>query len=1286
MGRIAAIANSVRGYRGSTFVGCTLAWLIALAALQPLWPTPKGVVVQGIVLGSLTGLMAISMSLIYRINGIINFAQADLGVLPTVLGLSLLTYWSWPYAISLPISLVAAGVLGLAVEFLVIRRFSNAPRLILTVATIGLAQVLFGLGLWVPTIFTDEQASLRLYTPKFTPPFDFSFEIHPIVFDSTDVLTVVAVPVIIFGLMTFLRHTPLGTAVRACAQRRDRASLVGINVGQAQNLVWGIAAVLAAIAMILRAGKYGLPLGATFAPAILLRALTAAALGRMENYTVMFAGATFLGVLETAILWNEDDSALIYPVIFVVVVGIFAFQRWQSTRADRQTTGQWREVRLVREIPRELAKLPEVDWVQWFAKVIGIGFLLWLPFGLGDGDTNFASAVMIFSIIAVSMVILTGWAGEVSLGQMGFVGIGAAAGAVVNFHFQLDLILTLVVAGVMGAALSIVVGLPALRIRGLFLTVTTLAFALVVSSYFLDEKRFSFLPDNSGERVRRLPLFGRIDILSETAFYYVSLAVLFAVLVTVGQLRRSRTSRVMIAVRDNETAAQAFGISPTRVKLMAFAISGFYASLAGGLFTLHQQALGQSTFAPTQSIRVLTMVVIGGLGSVPGAVLGAVYLKATEFFGDDLPRDIRDLWLFATSGLGLLGVLIFLQGGLSQLVFSIRDRLLQIAAFRRGIILPSLFGISLSQSSLEGAEEGVSERKRVRPAARRDAAGVFRWFPSKPAPEIDYFTYPDMVAVGETAPALLSVRSIDVYYGQIQVLFGVNIEIQEGDIVALLGTNGAGKSTVLRAVSGLTAPEAGTIAFEGENITGLAPHRIAELGIVQVPGEVGVFPLLSVAENLALGGWLYHHDRSYMDEATAHALELFPSLADRLGEPATNLSGGQQQMLTLAMAFMAKPRLLLIDELSRGLAPIVVEELLSAIRQLNAEGVTVVIVEQSVNVALSVADTAFFMEKGEVRYRGPTAELLEQGDVLRSVFLGADDRQIPSPSAPRTGQQGTSPARPPRLEIVNVSKSFSGNLAVDGVSLTVEPGEIVGILGPNGAGKSTLFELISGFEAPDGGKILFNGIDLAKLSPARRARLGVSHSFQDSKLFGSLTVEDVLKVALDRTLQNRDPVATALGFPGVRAGEAALQKQVDQAIEVLGLTRYRDVFASELSTGTRRIVDLACQAALIPGVILFDEPSSGIAQREAEALPPLLKGIRNQTNAGVLLIDHDMGVLAHTCDRVLVMHLGKTIREGTLAEVLADPAVVAAYLGEERTTIERSGPTSSTLLGASRTV
>lgn len=138
-------------------------------------------------------------------------------------------------------------------------------------------------------------------------------------------------------------------------------------------------------------------------------------------------------------------------------------------------------------------------------------------------------------------------------------------------------------------------------------------------------------------------------------------------------------------------------------------------------------------------------------------------------------------------------------------------------------------------------------------------------------------------------------------------------------------------------------------------------------------------------------------------------------------------------------------------------------------------------------------------------------------------------------------------------------------------------------------------------------------------------------------------------------------------------------------IEVLGLTRYRDVFASELSTGTRRIVDLACQAALNPGVILFDEPSSGIAQREAEALPPLLKGIRDQTEAGVLLIDHDMGVLAHTCDRVLVMHLGKTIREGSLAEVLADPAVVAAYLGEEQTTIERSGPTSSPSLGVSRT-
>ena len=710
----------------------------------------------------------------------------------------------------------------------------------------------------------------------------------------------IIVPLAIIGLMAFLNRTDVGTAVRASAQSRDRASLVGIDVRGTQNVVWIIAAVLAAVAMVLRAGMFGLPLGPAFGPAILLRALAVAVMGRMENYSVMFVGATFLGVLETAVIWNEDTAALIDPALFVIVVVVLLFQRRACGRAEVQTEGSWVEAASVKKVPRKLASLPEVQWGGWLAKLAMIALLVWLPLALGDSDIHFASAVMIYGIIAVSMVILTGWSGEISLGQMGFVAIGAAAGAVVNVHYQWDLTLTLLLAGVVGAVASVIVGLPALRIRGLFLAVTTLAFSVAAASFLLDEDRFTFLPDNISERVTRLPLLGRIDVSSEHAFYYVCLAALVAVIWTVGRLEATRTARVLRATRDNGDNAQAFGVNLTRTKLMAFAISGFYASLAGGLFTLHQQALGQGSFSPAESIRVLTMVVIGGLGSVPGAILGAVFLQGTEFFGDDIPADIRPLWLFASSGVGLLVVLIFLREGLGGLLYEVRRRLLAIAAFRRQIPVPNLLAdqrIDDDAATDRTAGLGRSEPVAVPRSPRRDAEGVFRYLPSKQAPLTDYFSFPDILMGDDHDGSLLSVRAIDVSYGPVQVLFGVNIEVAEGDFVALLGTNGAGKSTVLQAVSGLSVASGGSVSFEGADITTMAPHRIAALGIAQAPGGKGVFPSLTVAENIALGGWLHRRDKQHMERETARVLEIFPSLQEKQNELAANLSGGQQQML-----------------------------------------------------------------------------------------------------------------------------------------------------------------------------------------------------------------------------------------------------------------------------------------------------------------------------------------------------------------------------------------------------
>jgi ABC-type branched-subunit amino acid transport system ATPase component/predicted MFS family arabinose efflux permease len=235
--------------------------------------------------------------------------------------------------------------------------------------------------------------------------------------------------------------------------------------------------------------------------------------------------------------------------------------------------------------------------------------------------------------------------------------------------------------------------------------------------------------------------------------------------------------------------------------------------------------------------------------------------------------------------------------------------------------------------------------------------------------------------------SILVVRGLDVSYGPVQVLFGVDFELQEGEIVALLGTNGAGKSTLLRAISGLVPAQSGAIYFDGEEVTGLEPEDSFAMGLVQVPGGRGIFPGLTVKENLDVAGWATRRPKDEIGPAIREVLDIFPALERRYDQPAGVLSGGEQQMLTLAQAFIAKPRLLMIDELSLGLAPVVVEELLNIVRRIHDEGTSVILVEQSVNLALTVADRACFMEKGEVRFSGPTSELLHRDDILRAVFL-----------------------------------------------------------------------------------------------------------------------------------------------------------------------------------------------------------------------------------------------------------------------------------------------------------
>ena len=261
------------------------------------------------------------------------------------------------------------------------------------------------------------------------------------------------------------------------------------------------------------------------------------------------------------------------------------------------------------------------------------------------------------------------------------------------------------------------------------------------------------------------------------------------------------------------------------------------------------------------------------------------------------------------------------------------------------------------------------------------------------------------------------------------------------------------------------------------------------------------------------------------------------------------------------------------------------------------------------------------------------------------------------------------------LELTQVTADFGGVRAVDGVDLRVHQGEIVGMIGPNGAGKTTVLDIISGFVTPTSGRVRMGETDLTELTPDARAVLGLGRSFQDARLFPSMTVRDTIATAFERHVPVPDALAAFLLSPAVKMSEREVDAEVDRLVELMRLEAYADKFVGELSTGTRRIVDLACVLAHKPTVLLLDEPSSGIAQRETEALAPVLLDIRDQTQAAMVVIEHDMPLITGISDRLLALELGAVVAEGEPEAVVRDPRVVEGYLGRTESVIQRSGPT-----------
>lgn len=656
---------------------------------------PLGIILHGAVLGSLYGLVASGLILIYRANKIISFAQAGLGAAPAVAALMYYEARDYPYTWVVLILVGLSLALGALVDILVIRRFANAPRLILTVATIGVAQILIFLEIFAPKWVGG---SLELTVLDFTTPFTrHRREIGGVIFSGDHLVTVITVTALIAWLAYFLKSTRPGIAIRATAENGQRAQLVGMPVKWLSTLVWAIAALLSGVGVFLRAPLVGLPLGGLAGTSLLLYTLTCAVIGRMTSIPIAFGAGIAVGVIDQSVFYATRNAILSQAITLPLVLVALLIQRKTISRAEETGVSTWQSVREFRPIPRHLLQLREVAIGRAVFIALAVALALGAPYLVGEFRRIQLSLIVLYAIVGISLVILTGWAGQISLGQWAFVGMGAAVAGSLATEMNTDFFVAVLAAGLVGAGLAVVVGLPALRVQGLYLAVTTLAFAAMTYSYFFEPRYFGWLlPDGFATRPS---FYGRIDTSTDLRYYYVCLAGLLIAVGVARAVRGTRSGRVFIAARDNIRASQAYGINTARTRLVAFATSGFLCGMAGALYAYLLGSVDRNVFSPRTSIELFAMTIIGGLTSVPGAIVGAVYVGGLQYLQPD--------YALLATGAGMLLLLLFFPGGFSEIGFRGRDAFVRWAARRNDVEIADFGDLRFSAGADD--EDAIAE-------------------------------------------------------------------------------------------------------------------------------------------------------------------------------------------------------------------------------------------------------------------------------------------------------------------------------------------------------------------------------------------------------------------------------------------------------------------------------------------------------------------------------------------------------------------------------------------------